>query len=369
MRHWYSIDNIDQLDTPALVVYPDRVQYNIDLLKTMVDDLSLVRPHVKTHKSLQVTQLMLAAGITKFKCATIAEAEMLGMAAAPDVLMAYQPAGPKIKRFIQLIKKYPKTKYSCLVDNSVSAKAISDAAVANNIRIEVFIDLNVGQNRTGIVPGFEAFQLYLDCDALPGVRPRGLHAYDGHIHEPNLRLRIKQCNDAFKPVEQLMQTLKERAYSDVTVIAGGSPTFPIHVQRKGVECSPGTFVYWDAGYQAAFKEQPFQTAVLVVGRVISLPAPGLICIDIGHKSIAAENVLDKRMVFLNEPSLQFVSQSEEHVVVTSPKGHKYKVGDIMYALPQHICPTVALYERIYTIENNRVAGEWPNIARDRKINI
>src|ERR1700743_1648755 len=106
-QDWYSISNVDILDTPALVVYPDRVKQNIETAIGMIDDVARLRPHVKTHKSAEVTNLMLDAGITKFKCATIAEAEMLGMCGAPDVLLAYQPIGPKLQRFVQVALKYP----------------------------------------------------------------------------------------------------------------------------------------------------------------------------------------------------------------------------------------------------------------------
>ncbi|MBO9620357.1 MAG: D-TA family PLP-dependent enzyme, partial [Niabella sp.] len=85
MEDWYRIKNIDELDTPALVVYPERVKQNIELAIKMVGTIDRLRPHVKTHKSKEVTQLLLDAGVTKFKCATIAEAEMLGIVKAPDV--------------------------------------------------------------------------------------------------------------------------------------------------------------------------------------------------------------------------------------------------------------------------------------------
>src|SRR5882762_2212684 len=104
---WYYIQNPDQLDTPALVIYPDRVKANIRLVIEMAGDVSKLRPHVKTHKSPDTTRLLLAAGIDKFKCATIAEAEMLAMTGARDVLLAYQPVGPKLQRFVSLVRKYP----------------------------------------------------------------------------------------------------------------------------------------------------------------------------------------------------------------------------------------------------------------------
>ena len=365
---WYTINNVDELDTPALVVYPARVQSNIDLVKTMIDDVSRIRPHVKTHKSKDVCLLMIKAGINKFKCATIAEAEMLGMSHAPDVLLAYQPSGPKLKRFIQLIKTYSQTAFSCLVDNQVTANSVSTEALKNNIKIPVYIDLNIGMNRTGIVP-HEALGLYETCVSLPGINIMGLHAYDGHIHDSDYHVRKQRSDESIEPVLKLAATILAKGYKEPIVIAGGSPTFPILAQQKNIECSPGTFAYWDRGYQLAFKEQAFLTAALVIARVISLPGDGKICIDVGHKSVAAENELSKRIYFLNAPELVFTGQSEEHLVADAGKDHQYKVGDIMYGLPYHICPTVSLYERAVLIENQLVTGEWKTTARDRKITI
>jgi D-serine deaminase-like pyridoxal phosphate-dependent protein len=367
-QNWYTINDVENLDTPALVIYPDRVAKNVSLLKSMIDNVSRLRPHAKTNKCKEATLLMLEAGIIKFKCATIAEAEMLGMCKAPDVLLAYQPVGPKLERFVKLIKTYPGTKYSCLVDNIAAARNISEAAIKNNIQIDVYIDLNVGQNRTGIVSSL-ALQLYVDCQALHGIKLIGLHAYDGHLHDVDLKIRTQKCNEAFEPVSKLQHDIMKKGYPELVIIAGGSPTFPIHAKRKNIECSPGTFIYWDRGYSLLCAEQPFLTAALVVSRVMSLPDKTKLCLDVGHKSVSAENELGKRIYFLNAPELQMVGQSEEHLVVDAGGGHNYKVGDIMYGLPYHVCPTVALYERAITIEDNKINGEWRNIARDRKINI
>ncbi|GAC1551467.1 MAG: D-TA family PLP-dependent enzyme [Mucilaginibacter sp.] len=369
LKNWYQINNVGDLDTPALVVYPDRVKANIEAVKTMIGDVSRLRPHVKTYKNKEVTRLMLEAGIAKFKCATIAEAEMLALCEAPDVLLAYQPAGPKLTRFVKLNTSYPNTKFSCLVDNLVSADQISAAAVNNKIQIPVYLDLNVGQDRTGIVPGEDALQLYFNCSRLPGIKPVGLHAYDGHLHDADIDILTKKCNAGFEPVAKLKAEIIKKGLAEPVIIAGGSPTFPVHAKRDHVECSPGTFIYWDKGYQLIAKEQPFIPAALVVSRVISLPSGTKICLDLGHKSVAAENELPKRVYCLNASDLVMISQSEEHLVAEAGPGHKYKVGDVLYGLPYHICPTVALYERAFTIENNQTAGEWKNIARDRKITI
>ena len=366
---WYRINNIVEIDSPALVIYPERVKENIRVLISMIDDITRLRPHVKTHKTKEATRLMMAAGIHKFKCATIAEAEMLALEKAPDVLLAYQPVGAKLKRFISLIKKYPGTAFSCLVDNADVAESIAAAAVANEIEIPVYIDLNVGMNRTGIPPGNKAAALYKKCAALKGIQPKGLHAYDGHIHTKDFQQRIQECNDAFKPVEQLQQLLMNEGFAQPIIVAGGSPTFPIHAKRKDIECSLGTFIFWDKGYQQLLEEQHFIPAALVITRVISLPGETKLCLDLGHKSIAAENELNRRVWFINAPELKFISQSEEHLVVDAGADHTYKIGDVLYGMPIHICPTCALYERTLTVENNIAAGEWKIIARDRKINV
>src|SRR5436190_8956095 len=169
-KEWYQIDNITALDSPVLVVFPERVKANIKTAIDMVGNVSQLRPHVKTNKSAEATQLLLNAGITKFKCATIAEAEMLGMIKAPDVVLAYQPLGPKLYRFIELTKKFPSTQYSCLVDNISAAKEQADAFAANNLAIPVYVDLNVGMNRTGIVPGEAAIDLCRFVSSAKGIK-------------------------------------------------------------------------------------------------------------------------------------------------------------------------------------------------------
>lgn len=363
------VDRADEIDSPALLIYPERVKRNIETAKQMIGDVSRLRPHVKTHKNREVVKLQLEAGITKFKCATIAEAEMLAMCKAPDVLLAYQPSGPKLKRFIALILKYPDTKFSCLVDNEATAHLISVEAQGHQLRINVCIDLNVGMNRTGIKPGVKAEELYLVCNLMPGIKPVGLHVYDGHIHDSDLQERSIKCNEIYESVKQLQQSVVKRGIGEPVIIAGGSPTFPVYAEKRDVECSPGTFVYWDAGYLEAFKEQKFLPAAVLLSRIISLPSETRICLDLGHKSVGAENALNKRVRFLNANGLVPVGQSEEHLIVDAAKYHGYKPGDFFYLLPFHVCPTVALYERVAIIVNGDFGGEWMNIARDRKITV
>ncbi|HTL09811.1 MAG TPA: alanine racemase, partial [Chitinophagaceae bacterium] len=228
-------------------------------------------------------------------------------------------------------------------------------------------DLNVGMHRTGIAPGKEVIDLYQLCDQLQGITPVGLHAYDGHIRDVDFTLRTAHADEAFSTVAILQKDLTIRGFNKPVIIMGGSPTFSIHCKREGIECSPGTFIYWDKGYSDLCPEQAFRPAALVITRIISLPTADRITTDLGHKSIAAENELQRRVYFLNSPTLTPISQSEEHLVLQAGISHGYQPGDVLYGLPLHICPTVALYERAITIDNGLVRGEWMTIARDRKI--
>jgi D-threonine aldolase len=369
MNDWYKIDNVDELDTPALVVYPDRVKRNIQTAIDMVGDVNRLRPHIKTNKSAEAIQLMLDAGITKFKCATIAEAELLGITKAKDVVLAYQPQGPKLKRFIEVIRKYPDTSYACLTDHILIAAEQANAFAEAGLVVPVFIDLNIGMNRTGILPGTNALDLYRFISTAKGLRPAGLHAYDGHQRNADINERTRQCDEGFRAVEEMVKLLRKEGMSVPVIIAGGSPTFPIHAKREQVECSPGTFIYWDKVYNDLCPEQDFLPAAVLVTRIISLPSTTRITTDLGHKSVAPENDISHRIHLLNTENVKPVGQSEEHLVVEASETHSFQPGDIWYGIPYHICPTVALYERLHTIENGRLSGEWKNAARDRKISL
>lgn len=368
VSEWYAIDNIATIDSPALVLYEERVKENIRLAVELSGNVSLLRPHVKTNKIAEVCRLMLDAGITKFKCATIAEAEMLAQVQAPDVMLAYQPIGPKAQRFIKLIQIYPATHFSCLIDNREVATELSASATAHQLTIDVYIDLNVGMDRTGILPGDEAFALFQQALALRAIRPVGLHAYDGQIKEVDPVLRQQQSDEAFAKVQVLAGKIQLRLGVTPVLVAGGSPTFPTHVHRAGVECSPGTFVFWDRSYVLQMPELPFEYAALVVTRVISIIDGQTICTDLGHKSVAAESPFP-RVYFLNAPEATPVGQSEEHMVLKVPDAANYKIGDVLYGAPIHICPTVALYERALIIKDHKSVDEWKVVARDRKITI
>jgi D-serine deaminase-like pyridoxal phosphate-dependent protein len=215
-------------------------------------------------------------------------------------------------------------------------------------------------NRTGIEPE-KALPLFNEFES----QIVGLHAYDGHLRDPDIEVRRKQCDEGYNRVV----ALKQKIDKPLTIVAGGTPSYSIHSKRKDIECSPGTFIYWDKGYQTILTEQPFLIAAIVVTRVVSIPTTDTICVDLGHKGIASENPIDKRVYFLNAEGLTPIGHSEEHLVLKNEGNQKFKVGDVLYGIPHHICPTVNLYDSPNVITNHKYVGNWETVSRTRKINI
>jgi len=365
---WYLVDNPDEVFSPSLLIYPDRIETNIRKMIEIAGDPDVLRPHVKTHKMPEIVKLQMKHGIGKFKCATLSEAEMTAECGVKDILLAYQPVGPNIGRFFSLKKRYPDTKISCIVDCGDVIKQLSENAVRYNAEASLWLDINVGMNRTGITPGKSAVSLYNMIGSLPGLHAEGLHVYDGHIHESDFSLREKVCNDAYLPVESLIAELKASGRNQIKVVAGGTPTFPIHAARGGIETSPGTTLLWDYGYGLSFSDMDFLHSAVLLTRVVSKPAGDLICVDLGHKAVASE-MPPPRVQIKDVEKYEFISHNEEHLVFRSIDAQKIKVGDVLYCIPFHICPTVDRYDKVSVVRNGRVTEQWNVEARKREITI
>jgi D-serine deaminase-like pyridoxal phosphate-dependent protein len=365
---WFTVENIREIESPALLVYPDRIEENIRRMVRLVGDPERLRPHLKTVKMPEVVVMLLEHGIRRFKCATIAEAEMAAGAGAPDVLLANQPVGPNVARLRSLVRLHPRTRFSTIVDDGSAADALSAQFAADGSRLEVWLDIDCGMHRTGMAPGPEAIQFYRRLESLPGLKTAGLHAYGGHVHESDPRSRAEQCDAAFAPVTALRIELERETSGPVRMIADGAPTFSIQARRGDVECSPGTCLLWDFGYADRFPDLDFVQAALVLTRVVSKPGPDRLCLDLGHKAIAAENP-QPRVRFPGLPDAEAVIHSEEHLVIRSSRAAEYSVGDVLFGVPRHVCPTVALYAEAVVIRGGRAVDRWRVTARDRRLTI
>jgi len=368
LSDWFNPANVDEVASPALLLLPDRILENIRRMIRTAGGAPRLRPHIKTHKLGEIVRMQLQEGITKVKCATIAEAEMAAQAGAMDVLIGYPMVGPNAARLLSLIRTYPATHFSCLADDLGAIRALSQTFADTGITAEVLLDLDCGQHRTGVEPGARAVELYRAIASWPGLTTGGLHAYDGHINDAELATRAKLCESAFEKVTALRGELLAEGLPVPRLVAGGTPTFPIHARRETVECSPGTCVLWDFSYSEKFAEMDFLHAALVLTRVVSKPGGNRLCLDLGHKAIASENPFP-RVKILNLPDAKGISHSEEHLVVETGRAGEFQVGDGLFGVPRHICPTVALYSEATVVRNGRAGEVWRITARERRLSV
>jgi D-serine deaminase-like pyridoxal phosphate-dependent protein len=372
MQAPYAIADTSKIYSPALLFYKDLIRQNVARAVEMAGSPARLRPHAKTHKTPEVAKIQIDAGITKHKCATLAEAEMLARAGAADVLWAYQPVGPNRLRLAHLLRAYPACRFSVLVDHPTAAEALSATMAAEGHSVDVLLDVDVGQHRTGIAPGPDALALYDMIARLPGLRPGGLHVYDGHNQQEQFHDRQAAALRQAEPALELRKVLERKGLPVPRVVMGGTPTFPVYARLDlpGLECSPGTFVLHDHNYSARFADlSGFVPAALLLTRVVSRPTPTRVTLDLGSKAVASDPPAGKRCRLLDVPDAEAVVHSEEHLVVETPAAERFRPGDEVLAVPAHVCPTVALHRFAYVIEAGRLAGTWEVTARDRVLSV
>lgn len=365
--NWYEITNVGTVDSPSLALYSKHLEFNIQRMLDLVDgDSKRLMPHIKTNKMPKVLERMIGAGIDRFKASTLSEAEIAARAGARSVLIAHQLVGPKVDRFLGLAAHFPKTRISTITDNIDSAGLLNQKALDLDLQVPVYVDINNGMDRSGIKIGKALDNLmgYLkNCGAL---QFQGLHVYDGHLREPDFERRKEQIEKAFAQVQAYFDGIKA-SFPKAKLISGGTPSFTSHRLNRDRITSPGTCVLWDWGYGEKLIEQDFKPAALLVTRIISKPTEGIITLDLGHKAVAPENPIDKRVKFLNLSDYELLSQSEEHGVVRVKDWDQWKVGDVLYGIPYHICPTVNLHDEVSLIVNGKKTDTWEIPARRRRL--
>lgn len=372
MNALYTIEDTSAIFSPALVFFKDVIRRNISRCLEIAVSADRLRPHVKTHKTREIVRLELDAGITKHKCATLAEADMLASCGVADVLLAYNIVGPNCGRLVQLLRTYPQCRFSVVCDHPKAARDLSDAMTAAGLRVDVLLDVDVGQHRTGIAAGPEGARLYEQFGRLPGLVPGGLHVYDGHNHQEALADRQAAVDRQLEPVLEMRAALEKQGVPVPRLVLGGTPTFPVHakIELPGVELAPGTCILQDHGYGSRFSDlSGFVPAALLLTRVISRPTPTRVTFDLGYKAVASDPPAGKRCVLLDVPDHETVLQNEEHLVIETAAAGRFQPGDEVFAVPTHICPTCAMHQRAYVVEGGRVTGTWDIVGRDRVLRV
>ncbi len=368
----YFIEDPGQILSPGLVIFRRLVRRNIDQMIAVAGSADRLRPHCKTHKMAAVTKMELEAGIRKHKCATVAEAEMLAEAGVKDIFLAYNLVGPNIHRAVRLVQRYPDIALLVTADHPEPVRQLSEAFAAAGLSIGVLLDVNTGLNRTGVDPeSAEAVRLYQQIHTSPGLRAEGMHVYDGHNHQTDVEERRAAVARVWHNAARLRDRLLAAALPVPRIVAGGTGSFPIFAQidDPAIELSPGTTIFHDWGYGVTFPDLPFVPAALLLTRVISIPTRHRLTLDLGNKAVAADPPFGTRVYFPELPEARQVLHNEEHLVLETDQAERFRPGDVLLAVPRHICPTCAWHQMAWVIEDGRVVDRWTITARDRWLHV
>jgi D-serine deaminase-like pyridoxal phosphate-dependent protein len=364
----YRLHNAQSLSTPSLLIYSEMIDTNIAAaLRMMKGDANRWRPHLKTAKLGYTMRRLVEKGVRNAKCATTLELLSALDAGMEDVVLAFPVMGANAARVREIAATHPDRKISVLAEGPEQIDEWKGSAVG------VFVDLNPGMNRTGMSEDrFEEVRTFVEHILKAGLEFRGLHHYDGHIHntEPG---GAHAAHEGYSRLLALIGHLEQCGIDVSEVITSGTPAMPHALQFAGFNqadfvhrVSPGTVVYND---RVSLKELPnygFVPAVLVLSTVVSRPLANRITCDAGHKAVSADAGVPTCDV-VGWPGLVGQKPSEEHLPLDVISGKAPARGELLYLLPAHVCPTVNNFDRAVIVREGRVESIEPVTARGREV--
>lgn len=366
MYHPQIGDPLEALDTPSMIVDLAAMEANITRLMAHFRGSNIhVRPHLKTVKSPELAHTLLAAGATGCCVAKVSEAEIMAQADIEDLLITSEIVGaPKVARLVALVQQHPHIKV--VVDSLAGAQALNQAMHDSQLQLNVLIDLNVGQDRCGVLPGEEALALARHIGGMRNLQLIGIQGYEGHLqhlHDP--AERTQRCRQAMHLLTTTATQLREAGFPIEIVTTGGTGTAEICASCEGVtEVQPGSFIFMDTDYRNAIGPV-YSNALTILSTVISHPAPNRAVVDAGLKSLSIDSGMPEPKGL---PNITYRPGGDEHGIVTWEHNASYvtlAVGDRIEFIPSHIDTTVNLHDYYYAYRHGRVEAIWPVAARGK----
>ncbi|HVN82693.1 MAG TPA: D-TA family PLP-dependent enzyme [Terriglobia bacterium] len=358
---------IDELDTPAVVVDLDILEKNLNKLADYCNQYNLrLRPHTKTHKIPEIARMQIRSGAWGITVAKVGEAEVMAAAGLDNILIAYPILGQsKLDRVMKLARSH---KITVSLDSSEALAGISRAAARAGCSLDVLVECDLGMHRCGLQTPDEVLNLAEQVTRLPGVRFAGILFYPGHVWA----LPADQPAAMTKVSAQLAEFLKRLAGQSLhcEVVSGGStPTaYNSHLLAGLTEIRSGTYVFNDRNTLDIGACRLENCALKLLVTVISNAVPGKAMIDGGSKTFSGDRLLSGAKagygMVLEYPDIQFESMSEEHghLDLTS-SSHRPKVGERLSILPNHVCACVNMHDTLWFHRKGVVEGSWTVAGR------
>lgn len=357
------------LDTPALLVDLDAMERNLRRVADYTRQHGLrLRPHTKTHKSPRIGRRQLDLGAAGLTVAKVGEAEVMLDASPADLLVAYPVIGrAKLERLMAVARR---TRVTVSLDSMAAAQQLADAARSASVFVGVLAETDVGLGRVGVTPGRELLDLARGVERLAGLSFEGIAFYPGHIKDQGAEGRAAMA--ALGDLIQAMLADFRREGIEVRIVSGGSTPSLFHSHElPGLnEIRPGTYVYndWNTVASGACTQEECAASVLVT--VVSTARSGQIIVDGGSKTFSSD-----RLTGSSEPTFGYVVEAPEAVFRKMNEEHgyvditgcsrKFKIGERLRIIPNHICVAVNLHERMYGIRDGEVEEVWEVTGRGK----
>ena len=359
---------INALDTPALVLDLDVVEANIARTVEIAQAAGArLRPHIKTHRMLAVARLQIDAGAHGICCAKTGEAEVFADGGIDDIFIANQVVGTaKMRRLRALAER---VRLAVGVDHPEQIDLLSQAFGGAD-PLDISIEIDVGQRRTGVVEPHEAVELAQRIQDSPGLALRGVYTHEGHDYAARDDADLAVIADqAQRQMLEAAQAIRDGTGAPCEVSMGSTPSLFARKFHPGIdELRPGTAVFND-GSHANFLGHTDWCAATVLATVVNRPAPDRVVVDAGAKALTSDrrgpSILENSGfgMVVGRPDATIVSLSDEHGVLSVPDAGAYAIGEVIQIIPNHICPCVNLYDHAFVAREGIVEDAWEVSAR------
>jgi len=355
------------VETPAVLIDADGLERNIRSMAEAAERMGVaLRPHFKTHKTIEIARMQLAAGAVGITCAKTTEAEVLVGAGVTDVFIANEVVGPaKVGRLCDLARR---ATLSVGIDDLAQAQPLAQAFARESRPLPVLIEVDTGLGRCGLPPGEPVLALAKQVARLPGLQLQGIFTHEGHVHRAREKAELEaMALAAGRAMVETAELLRSRGLPCDVVSVGTTPAALITPTVPGVtEARPGSYVFYDRCHLRTWSATERDLALTVLATVISRPARERAVLDAGSKVLSADHVgtrFDTFGLIRNHPDWRFVAANEEHGIVAVPAEAELAIGDRVEVYANHNCVVMNLADEVYVIRGEEVTARWRVAAR------
>jgi D-serine deaminase-like pyridoxal phosphate-dependent protein len=356
------------IDTPSLVIDEAIMHTNLAEMASIANSYGVnLRPHIKTHKTPEIAKLQVGLGAVGITCAKLGEAEVFADAGLNDILIAYPFFGEiKIRRLLTLMEK---ARVIISVDSAEAADALASEMAKHDRTLEISLEINTGQDRSGIMWGEQGVQLALQIARTPGLKLSGIFTHEGHANTEPPGEMERVAHESGERVVETAEMIRRHGVEVPTVSVGSTPAAPHTASVAGVtEMRPGTYVFRDTmGFRYGVYG-PDRCAARFYAMITSHAAPDRAIVDAGSKTLAAD--LSKghpgHGFIVGHPDSIIYQVNEEHGSIRIPAHDPgFTLGEHVEIIPNHVCPAVNLHDEMLIIRDGQVVDTWKIAARGK----